>query len=160
MVRGLNSGGGGADFPYTSTPAQQHSKPSLQWLLSLFWTVKWPGHYINHPTSSSVGLDNLVHTATHYKLGSLGIESRWKWDLLHSSRPTLCPTHPPIQQVQCLFPGVKWLRHSAEHQSHLAPRLQKEQRYNSTPPQAFMACFRVNFTLPLPPSCTHTKPES
>jgi len=140
MVWGLNSGGG-ADFPYMPTPAQEHSHPPVQWLLGLFRRVKWPGHSINHPTSSSVGWDNLGHTATHYKLDSQGIVSRWRRDLPRPSRPALWPTHPPIQGVQCLFPGVKWSGHSAEQQPHLAPRLKKEQRYISTPPMGLRGLF-------------------
>jgi hypothetical protein len=49
---------------------------------------------------SSVGI------ATGYGLDGPEIESRWRRDFLHLSRPTLGPTQPPEQWVQ-IFPGGK-----------------------------------------------------
>ena len=37
-----------------------------------------------------------VGTATRYGLGGQGIASRWRRDVLHSSRPALGPTQSPI----------------------------------------------------------------
>jgi len=45
------------------------------------------------------------------------------------------------------FPGVKRLGRGVNHSPHLAPKLKKEYSYISTPPSAFLACSRVNFTL-------------
>ena len=42
--------------------------------------------------------------ATRYGLDGPGIESRWKRDFPHPSRPGLGPTQPPIQWVR-VFPG-------------------------------------------------------
>jgi hypothetical protein len=54
-----------------------------------------------------VGRDSSVGIATRYGLDDPGIESRWGWDFLHPSRPTLGPTQPPVQWVPGLFPGGK-----------------------------------------------------
>jgi hypothetical protein len=49
------------------------------------------------------------------------------------------------------FPGEKRPGRVVDHPPHLAPRLRKEYGYTSNPPTlwAFVACSRVNFTLPL-----------
>ena len=54
-----------------------------------------------------VGRDSSVGIATRYGLGGLRIESRWRQDFPHLSRPALGPTQPPIKWVQSLFPGRK-----------------------------------------------------
>jgi hypothetical protein len=46
------------------------------------------------------GPDSSVGIATRYGLDSPGIESRWGRDFLHSSRPPLGPTQPPVQWVK------------------------------------------------------------
>jgi hypothetical protein len=37
------------------------------------------------------------HSTTDYGLGGLGIESRWRRDFPHLSRPALGPTQSPVQ---------------------------------------------------------------
>jgi hypothetical protein len=44
------------------------------------------------------------------------------------------------------FPGVKRPYRGADHPPHLASRLKKGYSYHSTPPRAFVACYRVEFT--------------
>jgi hypothetical protein len=53
-------------------------------------------------TRCYVGRDSSVGKATRYGLDGPGIESRWKRDFPHPSRPALGPTQLPIQWV----PGI------------------------------------------------------
>ena len=48
---------------------------------------------------------SIVGIATRYGLNGPGIESRYRWDFPHPSRPALRPTQPPIQRVQDLSRG-------------------------------------------------------
>jgi hypothetical protein len=52
----------------------------------------------------SGGPGSVVGIATAYGMGGPGIESRYGLDFPHLSRPTLRPTHPPVQWV----PGLSW----------------------------------------------------
>jgi hypothetical protein len=60
-----------------------------------------------HPRLKSVVWDSSVGIALRYGLDGPGIESTWGRDFQHPSRPTVRPTHPPVQWVPGLFPGGK-----------------------------------------------------
>jgi hypothetical protein len=53
----------------------------------------------------SVG--RIYSVATRHGLSGMGIEYRWGRDFLHTSRPALGPTQPPVQWVPGFFPGGK-----------------------------------------------------
>jgi len=67
--------------------------------------IKKTGHYFTQPTSTQVGPDSSVDIETRYGMDGPGIESRWRRDFPHLSRPALGPTQPPIQWVPGLFRG-------------------------------------------------------
>ena len=48
---------------------------------------------------------SVVGIATRYGLDGPGIESRWRRDFPHPSRPVLGPTQPPVQWVLGLSQG-------------------------------------------------------
>jgi hypothetical protein len=60
-------------------------------------------------------LDTSVGIATCYGLDGLGIESQWKQDFPHLSRPFLRPKQPPVQWVPGFFPGRKATGNGVEH---------------------------------------------
>jgi hypothetical protein len=51
------------------------------------------------------GRDNVVGIATRYLLDGPRIESRWRQDFPHLTRPALGPTPPPVQWVPGLSRG-------------------------------------------------------
>jgi hypothetical protein len=57
-----------------------------------------------------VGRDSVVGIAARYGLRGPKIESRWRRDFPHPSRPTLGPTQPPVQWVPDHFFGGKAVR--------------------------------------------------
>ena len=90
--------------------------------------------------------DSVVGIVSCYGLDGPGIESRGGGDSPHTSKLALGPTQPPIQWVPGLIPEANRPRHGVDHPTHLVPRLKKEKNYTSTPPYAFVACSRANFT--------------
>jgi len=69
-----------------------------------------------------VGRDSSVGIGTRYGMDGPGIESRWRRDFPHPSRPALGPTKSTIQ----LVPGVKRSGRGVDHPLHMVPRLKKE----------------------------------
>ena len=67
------------------------------------WT-NLPLHFTLH-VCKGWSQDSSVCIATHYGLDGPGIESRWRRNFTHLSRPTLRPTLPPIQWVPGLSGG-------------------------------------------------------
>jgi hypothetical protein len=63
---------------------------------------------------------------SRYKLEGPGIESRWRRDFPHLSRPALRPTQPSYTTGTESFSGVKRPGSGVDHPPHLAPRLKKE----------------------------------
>jgi hypothetical protein len=66
---------------------------------------------------SIVGWGVGVRIATRYGLDGPGIESRWRQDLPHRSRPALGPTQPFMQWVPGLLPEVKRQGRGGDHPS-------------------------------------------
>ena len=64
-------------------------------------------YYIYAYSEFIKGRDSSVGIATRYGLDGQGIESLWRRDLAHLSRPALGPNQPPVQWVLGLFPGGK-----------------------------------------------------
>ena len=91
------------------------------------------------PPSAGACRDSAVGIAIRYGLDGPGIEFRWGKDISHPSRPVIGLTQPRVQWIPGLFPRGK---------AGVA----------LTPPRAiallhlwfFMACSRMNFTLPSP----------
>ena len=52
---------------------------------------------LSHIPALSVARDSSVVIATPYGLDGLGIESWWRRDFPHTSRPALGPSQPPMQ---------------------------------------------------------------
>jgi len=61
--------------------------------------------YIKIPHIPKVGQGSSVGIATRYRLDGPEIESQWRRDFLHPSKPALGLTLPPIQWVAGLSRG-------------------------------------------------------
>jgi hypothetical protein len=65
-------------------------------------------HYVSGMyCTARVSWDSVVGIATRYGLDGPGIESWWRRDFPHPSRPALGPTQPPVQWAPGLFRGGK-----------------------------------------------------
>jgi len=86
----------------------------------------WPG--------SSVGI------ATGYVLDGPGIESQWRRNFPHLSRPALGLTQPPVQRVPGLSRGKERSGCDADPSPLSSAVDKKEYSYTSTPPMGLTAC--------------------
>ena len=91
------------------------------------------GFYVIY-TNTLVGRESSVGIATPHGLDGPGIESRWKRDFRHQSRPALGPTIPPIQWAPGLSRGYSGPGRGVDHPPPLALRLKKENSHTFTPP--------------------------
>ena len=67
------------------------------------------------PQTHAGGRDGSVGIATRYGLDGPGIESRWRGDFPHRSRPAQGPIQPPVQWVPGLSRGGKRPGSGADH---------------------------------------------
>ena len=73
--------------------------------------LKYSGNYMYQlliyelSTLRTRGSGSVVGIATGYGLDGPGIESRWRRDFPHLSRPVLGPIQPPVQWVPGLSRG-------------------------------------------------------
>ena len=85
-----------------------------------------------------VDRDSSVGIATRYGIDGPGIESRWKRDFPHSSRPALGPTQPPTQWYRDSVPRVKRPRRGINHppatNTEVKERVELYLSFSSGPP--------------------------
>ena len=83
-----------SSYPYSTAQKKKHKVTKT--LCSKYYGKT------KHPC---VGRDSSVGIATRYRLDGPGIESRWRRDFPHPSRPALGPTQPTVQWVPVLSRG-------------------------------------------------------
>jgi hypothetical protein len=85
--------------------------------------------------------DSSVGIVTRYGMGGQGIESQLK-AIFSTPVQTDYEARPaPYTMGIGSFPGVKRSRRDVDHPHHLAPRLNKEYSYTSTPPLGLRGLF-------------------
>jgi hypothetical protein len=67
--------------------------------------IRFYARFYNYTPETIVCRVSSVGIATRYGLDGPGIESRWRRDFPHPSRPALGPTHPPVQWAPGLSQG-------------------------------------------------------
>jgi hypothetical protein len=95
-------------------------------------------------TLPAVGQDIPVNIVTFYGLDGPEIESQWGLDFPHLRRLALRPTQPPVQWVPCLFTQGRDIDLPLPSNASVKERVEL---CLYCPFWAFMACFRVHFTI-------------
>jgi len=87
------------------------------------------------------GPGSVVGTTIRYGLEGPGFESQWGGDIFHTipDRPRVSPNF--LLMGTGSFLGVMRPGRDADHPSHLAPRLMKQQSYTSTSPLRLRGLF-------------------
>ena len=86
------------------------------------------------------GPGSVVGIATGYGLDGPGIESRWRRDFPHLSRPFLGPTQPSVQWVPGPSRGKVQPGHDTDPSPPSSAVVKKEYSYTFTPPVGHTAC--------------------
>ena len=89
-----------------------------------------------------VGRDSSVSTVNRYELDGPEIDSRWRQDFPHSSRPAVEPRQPPIQWVTGLSRGAKRPGRDVDHPplscAEVVKRVELYMYYPSGPPWSLL----------------------
>jgi hypothetical protein len=110
--------------------------------------------FLHSPATCPRSRDSSVGIATGYGVNYRGVAvlspGRVKNFLSSkSSRPALWSTHPPIQWVSGLFPGIERPGRQADHSPPTSAEVKKMRAYTSTPPYTGTS---LPFTCPYVPS--------
>jgi hypothetical protein len=120
--------------------AKKNRKLKTDFMQPPFWPFNFNSQFLKTLCISKFitsGRYRVVGVLTRYGLNGPGIEFRWWRDFPPPSRPAVGPTQPPVQFVLGHFRG----KAAGATDSHLQPRLKKEQNYTSTPPLGLRGLF-------------------